>query len=372
MAGVRFGMKQRMSAGARRVDGGAVRAALGLGVTLVALGATRHVSAHPVYAGGEDNGVRILSHGNTDFKSVDGSAGGKVRTFQDFDAQGAMMHKGVDVATVDDLTAAVAILNATIAALTNRTKYLESVAPPACVAEGTRGSMLEYNRETGYWVCNCLPGWTGNDCSVDERASLKVFADRTELVHAVRACSGEDPTCAKCYKTEATYGLFENWNISAVTDLSEVFADMHYFNGDVSHWDTSNVVNMDHTFAGASAFNRDISGWDTGKVKDMGYMFHTSSTFNQDIGNWTTSSVTDMKAMFEHAVEFNQDISSWDVSSVTDMKYMFKQTEAFWQDISAWSPAAGVETTYMWLYSNTAKNSACDANSGPSCTAGIK
>ena len=66
--------------------------------------------AHPVYAGGKDNGVHILSHANTDFRAVDGAPpGGKVRTYQDFEAHGdldakaALTHKGKPVATVDDV-----------------------------------------------------------------------------------------------------------------------------------------------------------------------------------------------------------------------------------------------------------------------------
>jgi len=82
--------------------------------------------AHPVYVGGEDNGVAILSHGNTDFKAVAGSsAGGKVRSYLDFeahgdlDAKGALTYQGKDVATVDkveELEAVVATLREDLSA----------------------------------------------------------------------------------------------------------------------------------------------------------------------------------------------------------------------------------------------------------------
>jgi hypothetical protein len=65
----------------------------GAGLVAVALSVTNGVDAHPVYAGGKDNGVRILSHANTDFRPVTGAPeGGKVRTYQDFEA-----HKNLDV-----------------------------------------------------------------------------------------------------------------------------------------------------------------------------------------------------------------------------------------------------------------------------------
>ena len=81
----------------------------GVGCAVLVWG-TEAVHGHPVYVGGEDNGVAILSHANTDFKAVGGStAGGKVRSYLDFeahgdlDAKGAMRHQGKDVATADDV-----------------------------------------------------------------------------------------------------------------------------------------------------------------------------------------------------------------------------------------------------------------------------
>ena len=81
----------------------------GAGCAVLVWGAAA-VHGHPVYVGGEDNGVAILSHANTDFKAVAGSTeGGKVRSYLDFethgdlDAKGAMRHQGKDVATADEV-----------------------------------------------------------------------------------------------------------------------------------------------------------------------------------------------------------------------------------------------------------------------------
>ena len=48
-------------------------------------------------------------------------------------------------------------------------------------------------------------------------------------------------------------------------------------------------------------FNHDIGGWDVSNVTDMSDMFSHASSFNQDIGDWDVSSVTDMRGMFFHA-----------------------------------------------------------------------
>jgi surface protein len=88
------------------------------------------------------------------------------------------------------------------------------------------------------------------------------------------------------------YGAISDWDVSQVTDMSELFKDKTTFNDDISNWDVSNVTNM---YA----------------------MFYNAQSFNQDIGAWNVSSVTNMTNMFLEATSFNQDIGAWDVSSVT-------------------------------------------------------
>jgi surface protein len=45
------------------------------------------------------------------------------------------------------------------------------------------------------------------------------------------------------------------------------------FEGDVSHWDVSRVTNMSQMFARATQFNGDLSRWDVNQVEDMSFMF---------------------------------------------------------------------------------------------------
>ena len=151
----------------------------------------------------------------------------------------------------------------------------------------------------------------------------------------------------------------EQWDVSKITDMSEMFAESN-FNQDISSWDVSSVTNMIGMFAGARDFNQDISNWDVSSVTHMDYLFSGAISFNQDIGEWDVSSVTSMIAMFgsntdydyaeqigfdnlgrtyvprKGAISFNQNLNSWDVSNVENMNNMFSGAEAFNQDISAW------------------------------------
>ena len=55
--------------------------------------------------------------------------------------------------------------------------------------------------------------------------------------------------------------------MSKITDMSDLFAGITYFNGDVSDWDVSNVEDMFCMFKGCEKFNQDISNWDVSNVK---------------------------------------------------------------------------------------------------------
>ena len=44
---------------------------------------------------------------------------------------------------------------------------------------------------------------------------------------------------------------------------------------------------------GYSYFNQDISGWDVSSVSNISQMFYKSYSFNQDLSNWVVSNATD-------------------------------------------------------------------------------
>merc|ERR1711935_674795 len=68
------------------------------------------------------------------------------------------------------------------------------------------------------------------------------FTDKASLQTAVQAYN-TNPTAAI-----ATYGPIAYWDVSGITDMSELFHNLQNFNADISKWDTSKVTNMYRMF----------------------------------------------------------------------------------------------------------------------------
>jgi len=97
----------------------------------------------------------------------------------------------------------------------------------------------------------------------------------------------------------------------------------------MNEWNTSAVTNMSYMFNLATSFNQNIGSWNTANVTNMEAMFRAASVFNQNIGSWNVSKVTTMAAMFQFQGSFNQNIGSWNVSKVTDFtSFMPSKTTA--------------------------------------------
>ena len=117
---------------------------------------------------------------------------------------------------------------------------------------------------------------------------------------------------------------------SVVTDMSGLFSDengflIYSFNADISSWDVSSVTDMSDLFLDARSFNSDIGNWDVSNVTDMSNLFSGAHSFNQYIGDWDVSNVADMLGMFYWATSFNQDLSGWCVSGITSIPQSFDE-----------------------------------------------
>jgi len=76
-----------------------------------------------------------------------------------------------------------------------------------------------------------------------------------------------------------------------------VFADFPTWNdGSINNWDVSNVTNMSQMFRHNSVFNQPLNTLNTGSVTDMSQMFSAgwngNPVFDQNLGSWNVSSVT--------------------------------------------------------------------------------
>ena len=185
------------------------------------------------------------------------------------------------------------------------------------------------------------------------------------------------------------YGDINTWNVSQVTDMSELFAETD-FNDNISNWDVSNVANMGSMFEGASAFNKvDIRHWDITRVIHIERMFDQATAFLQiypfarldpisiffkplnnetlkqavdlwisnkdeaisqygEISRWNLSKVTNMSKLFQSHSTFNDDISNWNVSNVTNMYRMFWSASAFNQPLGQWNVGNVTDMEYMF------------------------
>jgi surface protein len=118
----------------------------------------------------------------------------------------------------------------------------------------------------------------------------------------------------------ATYGNIAEWDVSAMSNMYQLFYNKPTFNADIGKWNVASVSNMRNMFDGATAFNGNIGSWNVGSaVSTMRGMFYGATAFNQNIGSWNTASATNMMNVFYGATAFNRSIASWNTASATTM-----------------------------------------------------
>jgi surface protein len=153
-----------------------------------------------------------------------------------------------------------------------------------------------------------------------------------------------------------------NWNTSNVTNMSYMFYFCHVFNSDIGNWNTSKVTNMKTMFQAANAFNHNVDtkqvivdgntyyAWNVSNVTDIAYIFHSASVFNQPLNNWNVSNVTTMEGAFAGAFYnyFNQPLNNWNTSKVENMRDMFKNNKSFDQNIRGWIVKQGTDLNNMF------------------------
>ena len=159
----------------------------------------------------------------------------------------------------------------------------------------------------------------------------------------------------------ASYGLIEDWDVSRVTKMPEMFYHASVFNADLSKWDVSGVTGtMGMMFSHAYVFDSDLSKWDVSRVTGMGEMFYKAYAFDRDLSNWNVSSVKSMYSMFSNANSFNADLSKWDVSRVTDMRNMFREAGSFNANLSKWDvPSSSKIRSGMFYGTTSFKQTLC-------------
>lgn len=128
----------------------------------------------------------------------------------------------------------------------------------------------------------------------------------------------------------------DNWNVSFVTTMEEMFKDAIVYNQPMNSWNVASVATMERMFQGATSFDSAINNWNVRRVHTMAYMFDGASAFNQPLNNWRISNVQNMNYMFRNAISYNQEMNMWNVGS-TSMRSMFQGATVFDQFLGNWS-----------------------------------
>ena len=102
-----------------------------------------------------------------------------------------------------------------------------------------------------------------------------------------------------------------------------MFSGCDMFNQPLNNWNVSNVTNMSQMFMSCFAFNQPLNNWNVSNVTDMAYMFYNCNNFNEPLNNWNVSNVTDMQFMFSQCINFNQDLSNWTLRELVNTNSMF-------------------------------------------------
>jgi surface protein len=111
-----------------------------------------------------------------------------------------------------------------------------------------------------------------------------------------------------------------------------VIVDRSFLNSynDLTRICTSKITSMAELNLGEN-FNQDISRWDLSNVTNMSNMFSGCKFFNQDISKWDVSNVTNMYGTFYNAAAFNQNLEVWNVAKVNSYQ-MFDMGANSWQN----------------------------------------
>ena len=96
---------------------------------------------------------------------------------------------------------------------------------------------------------------------------------------SINTCLSTNPEDGLCSDSE--YGAMPDWDVSNVTDMSNMFDGVSDFNADISSWDVSNVTNMSYMFRSATSFNQNISSWCVTNIDSEPTEFSTNSSLSE-------------------------------------------------------------------------------------------
>ncbi|NJB70428.1 surface protein [Saonia flava] len=186
--------------------------------------------------------------------------------------------------------------------------------------------------------------WTSMDSAFRGCSNLDIVANDMPNLTYVLSTSSMFTDCSSLVGNQK----FNDWDVSEIVDLSNMFSGASIFNQNIGSWNVSKATSLLGMFNSAKLFNQDIGGWNLGEVIDTSFMFSYAESFNQDIGVWNVSKVKGMIHMFSGAVSFNQDIGNWNVGTVINMGSMFSGATSFDRKIGNWDVGNVIDMNGMF------------------------
>ena len=117
-------------------------------------------------------------------------------------------------------------------------------------------------------------------------------------------------------------------DLSAVTDLSYMFAGCCSFNTNINDWDVTSITTANHLFEDCTSYNQPLDNWQLGSIEDLSYVFAGCTSFNSpnfDVSRMSNGIVTASFAYYNCSA-YNQP-SNWPMEGSTES--MFENCTVF-------------------------------------------
>lgn len=119
-----------------------------------------------------------------------------------------------------------------------------------------------------------------------------------------------------------------NWNVSKVTDFTQIFEETKIRQIDISNWNLSSAYSITAMFWGCTNLtNVDVSKLNTSSIVRFRGVFggNQKMNFNNiDVSNWNTRNGKEFGVLFKNChLLTSLDLSNWDLSNATDVSDMF-------------------------------------------------
>lgn len=132
--------------------------------------------------------------------------------------------------------------------------------------------------------------------------------------------------------TGASYPGLETWDVSSITDFSEMLMNTTTFNMTLN-WNMANCRNFARFAKGAKAFNKPIDSYGLGNAVTLEEAFAYTDVFNQPI-TLTLGHCRSVKGLFRGAKAYNSVLDGMGLPQCSDASYMLAETLVFNKSIN--------------------------------------